>query len=154
MDSRTTIVNLRGDDGKWSGVPDEGTGVFMLADRFLARFLELRLTIMPESVMGLNKPVLSMRYQVVPLTGVIWEHGELEGHLKWGFQVRDDVGTEYEVWGGASGFGVPDATTLVGDVDFEPEVPSSARQVEVRFMDSRHGDELAHRVVANLPPLS
>ncbi|MBV9281900.1 MAG: hypothetical protein JOZ41_17615 [Chloroflexi bacterium] len=69
----------------------------------------------------------------------------------WGLVVRDDVGTEYEVQGGVSGYRGPNRTIFDSDVDFEPAVPQHATWLAVLFIDRRHPGEPIYRLRADLP---
>jgi hypothetical protein len=145
--------------GTWSGIPREGAGIFMLDEQYMVRILDLRVTVMPESVMGFDKPVLSMHYEVLPvevaLTGTSTQPTPTtEVWSRWHFDVRDDVGTEYEVQSGASGFRGPNRTIYDSDIDFEPSVSPHANWIEIRFMDPRHLEQPIYTLRADLPLLA
>ena len=141
-------------DPEWAATPDAETGVFTIGDRYVIRFLELRITIMSESVMGYDKPILSMRYHASLASGEAWP-GTLGMFLddKWDFDGRDDLGTEYEVQQGASGFPDRGRTIYDSDMSFEPDVPVNASWVEIRFMDWRQPEQPVQTFRADVPPL-
>jgi hypothetical protein len=141
---------------EWLGAPDAETGVFTIGDRSIIRFLELRITIMPQSVMGYDKPVLSMRYHASLVGGGVWTGGD--GPLgmpsvQWQFDGRDDLGTEYECQSGASGFPDSSHTIFDSDISFEPEVPVNASWIEIRFMHWRNPGRPIQIFRAEVPPL-
>jgi|SRR5947209_2607764 len=137
---------------EWLGTPDGQTGIFTIGGRYVIRLLNLRITIMPESVVGFDKPILSMRYHASHTSGEAWAAGDAT-HGKWCLDGRDDVGTEYEVQQGASGFPDPGRTIFDSDLSFEPDVPVNAGWVEIRFMDWRKPDQPVHTFRADVPPL-
>jgi hypothetical protein len=142
---------------EWSGTPDAETGVFTIGKRYVIRFIELRINIMPESVMGYDKPILSMRYHASLMTGKAWARGnelnDMVPYGKWYFDGRDDLGTEYEYQQGASGFLDPAHTIFDSDISFEPDVPVNARWVEIRFMDRRNPAQPVHTFRSDVPTL-
>lgn len=142
--------------GIWSGTPREGAGIFMLNERYMVRILDLRVTVMAESVMGFDKPVLSMHYEILPAEGELagtstQRRPTQEVWRRWYFDVQDDVGTEYEVQSGASGFRGPNRTIFDSDIDFEPSVPPNATWIEIRFRDRQRPEQPIYTLRADLP---
>lgn len=96
-----------------------------------------------------------MRYQITPLEDesaepsaewrLLWS-----GDLWWEFKVRDDVGTEYEVQSGATGFMARDKSVFDSDLDFEPAVSQEATALEVVFVNQRHPKEPVFTLRAEL----
>ncbi len=142
---------------EWFGTPDAETGIFTIGDRYVIRLLELRITIMRESVMGFDKPVLSMRYHAALGTGEAWAEGnsmfDMIPYGKWYYDGRDNLGTEHECQQGASGFPDPGRTIFDSDISFEPDVPANASWVEIRFMDKLDPDQPVHTFRADVPLL-
>jgi len=150
----TTLITLTGGDRDWRGAPEEGSGVFTVGDHYVVRVVNLRVAVLPESGVGFNQPVLSMQYEVMPIHGVTWTTAQRQGQLgAWLLNGRDDLGTEYEVQSGASGFKLPDFTIYDSDLHFEPVVPRKAAWIEIRFMDSRSPERPVHTIRAELAPL-
>ena len=144
-------------DPEWSGTPEAETGVFTIGDRYVIRFLELRITILSESVVGPDKPILSMRYHASLPSGEAWagdnDAFDMIPYGKWHYDGRDDLGTEYEYQQGASGFPDPGRTIFDSDISFEPDVPVDASWVEIRFMDRRDPDQPVQTFRADVPLL-
>jgi len=72
------------------------------------------------------------------------------GDLWWEFKVRDDVGTEYEVQSGSTGFMARDKSVFDSDLDFEPAVSQEATALEVVFVNQRHPKEPVFTLRAEL----
>jgi hypothetical protein len=72
----------------------------------------------------------------------------------WPTSIRDDVGTEYDDWGGAEGL-TADGAKTDGEFDFHPAPPAAARWLELAFQssDARNPDDPArYRLRLSLPP--
>jgi hypothetical protein len=142
---------------EWSGTPGGETGIFTIDGRYVIRLLEISIAIWPESVMGDEKPILSMRYHASLVSGEAWAAGNQLSSMvpygKWYFDGRDDLGTEYEYQQGASGFLDPGRTIFDSDITFEPDVPLNAHWVEIRFIDRRKPDRPVHTFRADVPRL-
>lgn len=143
--------------GEWSGTPAGESAIFTIGDQYIIRFLEFNIAIWPESLMGDDKPILSMRYHASLVSGEPWVAGDdftaMVPYGKWYFDGRDDLGTAYEYQQGVSGFLDPDHTIFDSDISFEPDVPVNAQWVEIRFMDRREPDQPVHTFRADVPPL-
>jgi hypothetical protein len=134
------------DDGEWVGQPDEDARIFSVGDDLVICVLAVRVTIEPVSVMGYDMPVLSMHYQAMVRSRSGKPHDRRD------MTVHDDLGTEYWVQSGASGYIGPGLAVLDSDVDFEPAVPPAATAIEIRFTDSQDAAGHSHTVRAELPP--
>lgn len=158
MESNPIVLELTEADGEWHGVPDADAGVFVVAGRYEVHFLGLWVSFMPQSGVGFDQYVLSIRYEVAPIGGTNWTAGDRAwaGNLpegKWALEGQDDLGTRYEVQYGASGFCGPDNMIFDSTISFEPGVPVDARWIEIRFMDWHWPKQPMRTFRADLPTL-
>ncbi len=61
----------------------------------------------------------------------------------WQTSARDDVGTEYDDWGGAAALS-SDGTKTLGEFDLHPAPPANARWLELSFRGSSAAEEGDH----------
>jgi len=73
----------------------------------------------------------------------------------WLTTARDDVGTEYDDWGGAQGLS-PDQATTQGEFDFHPAPPPHAQWLEFTFRGGStvKGEDHTHHTLRLTLPLN
>lgn len=150
-----TVITVTDQLDALRGVPPAGTGMFTIGDPYITRFQELAI-LRRDPGSGIENPVLQMRYEATSARGVAWSKADMSRGSRsadetWLVDGRDDLGTEYEVQGGASGFYGPHDEIFDSEIDFEPSVPSDVSWVEIRFMDANRPNEPVHIFRAHVP---